>query len=201
MLNRISEIEKIYSNWYSPDSPLSHDDQKWIWENTKLPKITKEKNNISYKEKVQLNQTEGNSESLISPNRKCVIESESVIGGCKLRENLEETLDKNTANALLRGCNYLTAPKVIADYLKVIFGDWPEKPGHWLFIAQRYPPKSINSVVSEMIKRAKRGENTFQVPGAYFTKLIKFHPLRKTFRRSVKGPVTNPAKENDRNQG
>lgn len=178
MLYRIFEIEKIFPNWYSSDFPMTYDDQKWIWEHTEL-----------------------NPEPQVSTNKKSVIESESVIGGYKLRENLEKTSDKNTAYALLRGCTYKTAPKVIATYLKTIFGDWSPKPSHWLFIAQRYTPKSINSVVSEMVKHANRGDNTFQTPGAYFTKLIKFHHLRKAFRSSVKGPVTNLAKGSDYNQG
>lgn len=194
----MAEIEKVYPNWYSPDSPLSRDDQQWIWENTKLTnglsvhnppehkqvglKTDKEE---QFKEGLQPNQDRGNFESLHNPTEKSVIVNGSVIGSWKLPGNEEETSRKNEANIKLRACNFKTPPIEIAEYLESLFGNWKSKPGHWLYVAQRYTPKSIISVVNEMVKQTIRGETSFQVPGAYFTKLIKFHSLRKAFRRPV----------------
>lgn len=157
----ISEIEKLYPNWYNKESDLSHGDQKWIWENIPLP----EEDEVKLKEL-------GTSVSVTG----------NVNGTYKRQENFKQNLNKHQAIEKLKGCNYRTPPKEIAFYLESLFGIWEEKPKHWLFIAQLHTPKTINSVIRQMIKQHQRGDKTFETPGAYFTSIIKNKPKRKTFR-------------------
>lgn len=152
--------------WYSPESELSADDQKYIW---KLLCADSKKDTA--------NNAEHN-----------VIVNGSVNGGGKLSENTEKTLVKPTENDKLdsiKKCNYRTPPNKIATFLEQIFGVWDEKPGHWLYIAQYYTPKTINSVIYQMNKRQRRGEITLQKPGAYFTSVIKHKKKRKQFRNTT----------------
>lgn len=101
----------------------------------------------------------------------------------KLQENPSQKLSKREAIARLKLCNYRTAPKTIATYLHTIFSNKNTKPGHWLYIAQHYTPKTINSVLNEMLKGAERGDITPKVPSAYFTYVIKKRKTRKIFRK------------------
>ena len=159
----ISEIEKLYPNWYDKKSDLSFDDQKWIWENIPLP--------------------EDDERKLRRPGTNDNVSlSGSVNGSYKRQNNSGQKLGKRQAIAKLRGCNYRTSPKEIAFYLDATFGRWEKKPNHWLYIAQRYTPKTINSVIAQMIKEYQRGDKTFRSLGAYFTSVIKYRPSRKTFR-------------------
>lgn len=163
MLHSIPEIEKNYPNWYLPDSELSKDDQQWIWENLPLHQEDKQQNYIV---------TESN-----------VIVNRSVNGGGKLTGNFNKTPIKILAIESLKHCNYKTPSKKIADILNSIFGIWEEKPNHWLYVAQTYTPKTINSVIYQIFKASDRGDITFVNAGAYFTSIIKHKHKRKTFRR------------------
>lgn len=108
----------------------------------------------------------------------------SVNGICKLTENQNKTSSKRKAISQLASFNYLTPPKLIAKYLTILFGIWEEKPHHWMYIAQFYNPKSINSVIRQMVKMHQRGSVPLNSTGAYFSSVLKrFHKPRKGFRK------------------
>ena len=159
----ISQIEKLYKNWYDPGALLSYDDQKFIWENAPLPELDE-----------QLTETE----QTITVNL-----TGSVISSGKLIENSEKTFNKLLKNSELKLCNYKTPPKIVAKYLEHIFGVWDQKPEHWLFIARRYTPKTINAVVRQINKRVERGEVSPIDNGAYFTSVIKHKHIKKMLRK------------------
>lgn len=165
MIYAISEIEKLYPNWYSPDSNLSYEGQKWIWENVPIS----DEEDLTIEELLRRNSVHVNG---------------SDIGGNKLPGNNTQNSDKTEAITKLQETSYRTAPKEISTYLEAIFGIWQEKPDHWLSISQHYTPKSINSVINEINKSVERGSITLRNPGAYFTLLIKYHPKRKLFIRT-----------------
>jgi hypothetical protein len=108
----------------------------------------------------------------------------SVNGTRKDVGNKKLSLSKPDAILELKECTYKTAPKQIKYLLEQLFIDCESEEGHWLFIAQKYTPKTINSVVNEMTKRHRRGEITIKNPAAYFTYLIKFRKKRKKFRNT-----------------
>ena len=159
------ELERKYPDWYKTDSDLSYDEQRWIWENIQLP----------FDEDQRLRGTQQ-------------IENTNVIGsvngGHKLQGNLEETLTKLQANVELKQSNYRTPPKKIAYYLEILFGQWEEKPEHWLYIARRYTPKTINAVIYQINKRIDRGEVSPINNGAYFTSVIKHKQIKKVLRKA-----------------
>lgn len=110
--------------------------------------------------------------------------SGDVLGSSKLKENSEQNLNKKQTIVKLKKLNYRTPPTEIEIYLNTIFGIWEEKPEHWLYIAQHYTPKTINSVIAQMIKQHQRKDVSIKIPGAYFSSVIKHRPKRKIFRRT-----------------
>lgn len=110
--------------------------------------------------------------------------SGDVLGIYKLKENSEQNLNKKQAIVKLKHSNYKTPPTEIELYLNIIFGSWKEKPEHWLFIAQHYTPKTINSIIAQMIKQHQRRDVSIKTPGAYFSYVIKHRPKRIIFRRT-----------------
>ena len=113
----------------------------------------------------------------------------SVNHTCKPKGNYEKSLTKNEAILLLKSCNYFTSFTEISEYLEIIFGPWEVKPHHWRYIAQYYTPKTINSVINQMVKMRERGALPLDCPGAYLTdELHKHHKPRKMFRKK-KGEV------------
>lgn len=156
----ISDIEKLYPNWYSRDSSLSYDEQKWIWENVPLPQ-DEEKNLYS------------------KANEDNVSLSGNVSGTCKLKVNEELFLDKKDVILQLKQCTYKTPPKEIATLLEKLFDNWISKEGHWLYIAQNWPPRAIARVITQIVKQHERGDETVKTPPAYFTHLIHFRKRRK----------------------
>ena len=98
----------------------------------------------------------------------------------KRQENLEETQRKKQAITDLTTCNYRTSPKKIASLLQTVFSSCNSEDGHWLYIAQHYNPKSINSVIHQMTKAHVEGWLTINNPAGYFTDVLKlYHPMRK----------------------
>ena len=164
----ITDIEKIYPNWYRPDHELSRHEQQWIWENLPLP-----------------DEDEQRLKQISNAKNENVIVSGSVNSTCKPKENYEKNLTKNEAIVnLQRSKADKTSIKDIACWLKHLFGIWQEKPSHWIFIAEHYTPKSINSVINEMQKRKERGSMPLDKPGAYFTSVLRqYHPQRKLPKR------------------
>ena len=168
-----SEIEKIFGarfedgsdkkpEWLCESPELSLEDQKWIL------------NNVHYgikeeKRKEVNNNVNGN-----------------VNGIYKRGVNFELNKDKHQIITELKQCNYRTPPKKIASLLEELFIDCLDTTkGHWLFIAQHWPPKAINGVIKTMIKQHQGGEKTIKNVAAYFTYLIKFRKKRKCFRTTI----------------
>lgn len=110
--------------------------------------------------------------------------SGDVLGSSKLKENSEQNLNKHHAIAKLKHLNYRTPATEVYLYLNIIFGRWEKKPEHWLYIAQHYTPKTINSIISQMIKQHQRKDVSIKNPGAYFSSVIKHRPKRIIFRRT-----------------
>lgn len=108
--------------------------------------------------------------------------SGDVLGSSKLNENSKQNLTKHQATAKLKHFNYKTSAVEIESCLNIVFGIWKEKPEHWLFIAQHYTPKTINSIISQMIKQHQRKDVSIKNPGAYFSFIIKHRPKRIIFR-------------------
>jgi len=163
---KISDIEKIYPNWYNKDSNLTYDEQLWIWEHLPLPEENEQKLNTILKQQ----QNKDNESNL---NR-------SVNDICKQQDNLKTNLSKNEAIEKLKKCTYRTPPKEVAKYLVCLFSDNSSKEGHWLYIAQHFNPRAINRVIALMIRQQKTGERTIKNSSAYFTYLIKHRKQRRS---------------------
>lgn len=168
-MHKISDIEKIYPNWYNKDSNLPYDEQLWIWEQLPLPEEDEQRLNTILKQE----QNKNNESSI---NR-------SVRDTCKQQDNLTTNLSKTEANEKLKKCTYRTPPKEVAGYLECLFSDNPSKEGHWLYIAQHFNPRAINRTIVLMIKQQKTGERTIKNSSAYFTSLIKIRKQRRSMRR------------------
>ena len=112
--------------------------------------------------------------------RKEINDSVNVNGNdsCKLQVDLELTHSKLRVITDLKSCNYRTSPKKIAPLLEKLFQDWPSFSGHWNYISEKYHPKTINSVISRLIKIHKNGYHIDNPPGL-FTEMIKHRKKRK----------------------
>jgi hypothetical protein len=141
--------------WYCESSKLPLDDQEWIWKN--IPNTDKDNSNES-----------------VSVNR-------SVNGTYKSAVKKELNLSKPQLIVALRGCTHKTPPIDVASHLEHLFGFYESKPGHWLFVAQNWPPRAINRVLTNLLTQHQRGEVTIKNPAAYFTHLLKFRKKRKGF--------------------
>lgn len=170
----IKKIEKLHPNWYSKDSDLSYGDQLWIWENTPLPqedieKIMKSEMNEG---DVSVNSKYGN-----WPRKQQV--------------NQPQTLSKKEALNELKGCNYRSPPLTIAKHLNILLSNEKTKPSHWLFIARRYPPKTINSALTKTLKGIATGNVDYDRRAKYFTFIVKKRPIRRNLRKKEE-KVTPP---------
>lgn len=116
-------------------------------------------------------------------------------GSCKQSGNFELTQSKLQLITQLKECDYRTPPIEIAHLLEELFKEYPSKPGHWLYVTQRWSPKAINGVLNYMVKRQNDGWESIQNPPGYFTNLINHH--RK--RRSLEIPMV-PANTSERKQ-
>lgn len=164
----ITDIEKMFPNWYSKQSDLAYDDQKYIWEHTSLPTEDQER----------LKQIK---------NKDIVIVNGSVNGSYKRQANTSQSISKQDAIFKLKGCNYTTPPSELTFYLESYFKGCGTKEGHWLWIAQHYNPKSIVSVINNIIKLEERKDETIKNPAAFFTSIIKKRKMRKKFRSTNGG--------------
>jgi hypothetical protein len=116
--------------------------------------------------------------------------------GCKPKVNLESKDYKRRVILELKKCNYRTPPKRTAYLLEELFKNKDTKPGHWLYIAQNYTPRTINWVIELMIKLHRSGRETISIPAAYFTSLIQHRKKRKSSFRGTNGgrkPQAPPA--------
>ena len=168
-LYKISDIEKLYPDWYDTSHSLSYDEQKFIWENTPLPK----------EDESRLKQTTANN------GEQDVNLNGSVNGTYKHEVKSELNLSKREIVFKLKQLNYKTPPREIATYLEILFIGCGTKEGHWLYVSQIYPVRAINRVIALMIKQHKRGEKTINNPARYFTYLIKHRKKRRSSRVSM----------------
>lgn len=102
--------------------------------------------------------------------------------GCKNEENFELTPSKFQIITQLKTLSYRASPIEIEKLLSLLFSNCGTKEGWWLYVAQHWHPKSINSVIGQMIKQHQSGRVTIKNPAAYFTKVIKLHKKRRMFR-------------------
>lgn len=156
-IERIKRME-IFGGQYDPDSGLTLDDQLWIRESL-TGEVEQKHNNPNDNTNVKWN---GN---VNVPH--------------KLSINLVLTENKLRSINDLKTLNYKTPPIQIAENLRTIFADQNSKEEHWLFLAQKWHPKSINSVICQILKEQELGWKTIHTPAAYFTFLIRHHPKRK----------------------
>lgn len=188
-LYKISDIEKIYPNWYNPDHEFSYDDQKFIWENTPL----------SPEDEQRLNTVLAQHNDKTKVNEDVSVLNGGVNGGHKQQTNEKLKISKHDAIDKLKTFNFKTPPREIAFYLEVLFGDFKSKEGHWLYIAQKYNPRVINRVINQIIKQHLTGETSKIInPAAYFTFIIKKRKRRRSLRIpmvAVNSSTYRPEKE------
>ena len=106
----------------------------------------------------------------------------SVNGIRKPEVNDNQLDDKKHLILQLKNCNYMTSAKVIASLLEKLFIKWPSVDGHWLYIAQHYNPKTINSILGYMVYKYNRDGFWPKSPPSYFTDIIQHKLMRKIFR-------------------
>lgn len=113
-------------------------------------------------------------------NKRNVSVNGSVNDIGKRQANSEKTQRKLQAISELTTCTYRTSPNKLASLLQTVFSSSVTQDGHWLYIAQHYTPKSINSVIHQMTKAHVDGWVTIKSPAGYFTDVLKlYHPMRK----------------------
>ena len=93
--------------------------------------------------------------------------------------NLELIESKREVIAELKACDYKTPPSEIASLLEKFFDNPETKPGHWLSVAQQWPPRRIFLTINQMLKRQSGGWITIENPAAYFTFLVNKRKKRK----------------------
>lgn len=160
----IKKIEN-YGARYDPSSGLSPEDQLLACEAVAEAIPVKER---YYQENERTNDN--------------AVVSGMINGSYKRRANFELTQSRLKVIDELKTFNYRTAPNKIAPVLEYFFKECDSKEGHWLYIAQHYPPRVIFRVINYLIKLHNSGRSTILNPAAYFTKLIKFRKERKEFR-------------------
>lgn len=97
----------------------------------------------------------------------------------KLHVNFELTQSKERVITQLMTFNYKTPPPKIAACLEEIFKEWPSNAGHWLYVAQNWPPRAINRAMNKMVKQHMQGRVSLKNPPAFFTMLMKHRHPRK----------------------
>lgn len=165
MRYNISEIEKLYPNWYDKNLLLSYGDQRWIWENVPLPE----------EEETKLRGLEANGNVSVNGN---------AIGTYKSEVKFELNWYKSELIPQLKQHNSNTPQIEIASLLEGIFKQWASKENHWLWVAQNYTARTLNWVMSATVNEYLRG-GIIKTPPAYFTYLLKFRKKRKEFRSTI----------------
>lgn len=100
----------------------------------------------------------------------------------KRQVNFELTQSKQHIIDELKRFNYRTPPLKVSKLLEDLFIEYGSRPGHWLYIAQRWNPREINRNITRLIKIHTTGRQSIKNIAAYFTYLIKFRKKRKEFR-------------------
>lgn len=83
----------------------------------------------------------------------------------------------------LKTYGYKTPIYKIAEALKELFKECQSYPYHWAYIAEHYPVRTINRVISLMHKSHGDWKN-LENPAAYFTKIIIHRKKKKKFRNT-----------------
>ena len=169
----VEKIERLGGH-YDPESTLSIEDPLLICEtliHSTLVDPTDEDGKLILRLREEENKRNGNVKW-------------SVNDSSKRQENADETKRKKQAIEELKKCNADMSPKIIASHLEIIFSSYVSQEGHWLYVAQHYTPKSINSVINHMTKAHADGWITIKNSASYFTDAIrKYHKPRSDKRR------------------
>lgn len=156
-MNQINNGKPYWYSEYSEKEGLSAEDQKWIWDN-----VPHTENKDCENDNVFVNRR-------VNDTHKNEVKTEL-------------TSSKHRVISELKECSYRTPPKKVASLLKELFNDPDTMGNYWLYVAQHWAPRPINQVITQMIKRHKRGDSTIKKPAAYFSSLIRYRKKRKCFR-------------------
>lgn len=158
--SKLSEAETIYRirDVYHSNVKLNHPNFD-IWDQLLACEAVAESTPVNY-------EYLKNNESMLNGNGNDI---RKLTGNFSLTERKLEIISQ------LKETNYLTPPETIAELLQEFFIESNSKEGHWLYIAQSYTPKSINSVLNRLKSVYKTSKN----PAAYFTFLIKKKSKRR----------------------
>ena len=156
----ISEIERIYPNWYNPSSVLSKDDQQFIWETLQLPEEDEQR--------LRTRNTSSAGDYVL----------EGVNATYKIGVKFELNVSQLTAIEKLKQCRRKTPPVELSLLLEQLFEKWPAKDGHWLSIAQTFTARVINRVIKLTFEQYQRGAIK-KTPSAFFTFKILLRSRRK----------------------
>ncbi len=115
-------------------------------------------------------------------------------GSVSVNGNVSGTYKRNVNSALtksklqvittLNECTYKTPPKKISRLLAELFTDYVSKDGHWLYIAQNWPPRAICRVIAQMNKQHQRGE-IIRGYSLDYLKMVIYISVLKTQRNGV----------------
>ena len=102
-------------------------------------------------------------------------------GTYKLKDNFKWIKSKRNIITVLKKCNFKSSPKDIALLLVKLFDSETNDSGWLLYVAQHWPARAINRVLTSIEKQIYMGETTVRNPAAYFSFLIKKRRKRKKF--------------------
>jgi hypothetical protein len=98
---------------------------------------------------------------------------------CKRKATFELTESKQELISKLSSFTYKTAPREIEVCLTQFFVEWPSKPGHWLFVAQKWTPRAINRSINKIVKQHVLGTRSIQNPPGYFMCELSYRKSRR----------------------
>lgn len=97
----------------------------------------------------------------------------------KRQANIWLTDEKRRIITEIKQLNHRSSRRLLESLLCQLFQEWPSKPGHWLYVAQHWNPKSISACLGQMVHETDYGIKTYFSPARYFTDIIKWRKKRK----------------------
>lgn len=162
----IHQIEEVYHSHYDPDCGL--DGCFDAWEQLLACEAFAESTPVR----------DAYFDDKDEPNENSSVNG-SVNDSGKRNVSFELSESKLHVISRLKECNYRTPPKIVSELLGELFEEYSSKTGHWLYIAQHWPPRRINYALGRLIKLHDSSRVTIHNAAAYFTFLIKKRKVRK----------------------